>query len=87
MTTNNKLKNLNVDNLEKNFCEISSGNKLKGVEFKKGDNFGEFNLGSTIVLIFEAPKDFKFKIEQNEKVLYGSQMGCSEQLANEQTHL
>ena len=30
------------------------------LEFHKGQNIGEFNLGSTVVLIFEAPSDFTF---------------------------
>ena len=44
---------------------------------KRGEDFGEFNLGSTIVLIFEAPDNFEFDVTQSEKVLFGGQMGSS----------
>lgn len=43
--------------------------------FSKGDPFGEFNLGSTIVLVFEAPKSFKFDIDQGETIKYGEPVG------------
>ncbi|XP_037093018.1 phosphatidylserine decarboxylase proenzyme, mitochondrial-like [Pollicipes pollicipes] len=37
----------------------------------KGQPFGEFNLGSTIVLVFEAPKTFEFCVRPGEAVRMG----------------
>lgn len=81
LTTNNKSSKTFEQNLDRNFCETTFSNNgdLKGVKVKRGDNFGEFNLGSTIVLIFEAPKNFDFNISQNDKVLFGSQLGSGTQ--------
>ena len=40
-------------------------------EFTKGDEIGEFNLGSTIVLAFEAPRGLNFKFGDSEVVRLG----------------
>jgi len=40
----------------------------------KGEELGKFNLGSTVVLIFEA-KDFNFTVKPGEKVQMGQKLG------------
>ncbi|VDD79429.1 unnamed protein product [Mesocestoides corti] len=41
----------------------------------KGELFGEFNFGSTIVLIFEAPEEFEFSVRQADRVRVGQPLG------------
>lgn len=42
---------------------------------KKGDLVGQFNMGSTIVLLFEAPTNFQFNLEAGQKVKVGQALG------------
>ncbi|ALC47440.1 CG5991 [Drosophila busckii] len=44
-------------------------------KFVKGDLIGQFNMGSTIVLLFEAPKNFKFDIAAGQKIRVGESLG------------
>ncbi|XP_072314001.1 phosphatidylserine decarboxylase proenzyme, mitochondrial isoform X1 [Eucyclogobius newberryi] len=46
-----------------------------GVMLQKGAPLGEFNLGSTVVLVFEAPKDFSFNLEAGQKIRVGEGLG------------
>ncbi len=46
-----------------------------GVALQKGAAVGEFNLGSTIVLLFEAPKDFGFNLQPGQRIRVGEGLG------------
>lgn len=45
------------------------------IEIERGEEVGLFRLGSTVVLIFEAPEDFEFTIRPYEKLMMGQKIG------------
>ncbi|CAN6599153.1 phosphatidylserine decarboxylase proenzyme 1, mitochondrial [Trichomonascus vanleenenianus] len=48
---------------------------LGGYPLTKGEQMGGFNLGSTVVLVFEAPKTFNFTVKAGDIVRVGQAMG------------
>jgi len=48
---------------------------LGGQPLRSGDEIGGFWLGSTIVLVFEAPETFQFKVKTGDKVQMGQALG------------
>ncbi|XP_047229248.1 phosphatidylserine decarboxylase proenzyme, mitochondrial isoform X2 [Girardinichthys multiradiatus] len=60
---------------------VAMGDQVKpaagkgGVALHKGEPVGEFNLGSTIVLLFEAPRDFTFSLQPGQRIRMGEGLG------------
>lgn len=48
---------------------------LRGQPLAKAEEMGGFCLGSTVVLVFEAPRDFEFLIHAGQKIRVGERMG------------
>ncbi|XP_017776105.1 PREDICTED: phosphatidylserine decarboxylase proenzyme, mitochondrial-like, partial [Nicrophorus vespilloides] len=55
----------------------------RNINLGKGDMIGEFRMGSTIVLLFEAPKNFQFNIRPGQRVQMGQGIGCTSNAAKE----
>uniref|UniRef100_H3ASZ1 phosphatidylserine decarboxylase n=1 Tax=Latimeria chalumnae TaxID=7897 RepID=H3ASZ1_LATCH len=58
-----------------NDCSYTALLGPEGERVCKGVCLGEFNLGSTIVLIFEAPKDFAFSLTSGQRIKVGEALG------------
>ena len=50
-------------------------NKRVAKKLDKGDHMGVFNLGSSVVIIFEAPKEFEFNVKPGDRIKYGEPLG------------
>ncbi|CAO3659723.1 unnamed protein product [Rhizopus microsporus] len=57
----------------------SASKLLGGKPLRYGDEMGGFYLGSTVVLVFEAPTSFKFCITSGQKIKMGEALGKYEE--------
>lgn len=56
----------------KNYDELKL---TKEIQLNKGELLGQFNMGSTVVMIFEAPTNFKFNLKTGQTIQLGEPIG------------
>ena len=76
LKTNSKIPKPYNPYVFKSFYDGDETNKL--IKLHKGDEIGRFNLGSTIVLLFEADPSFKWNIKEGDTLRYGQIIGKTE---------
>lgn len=51
---------------------LKEGKELK---FERGEEMGGFRLGSTVVMVFEAPVGFEFCVQEGQVIKLGQALG------------
>lgn len=64
-------------------CDDAS---LGCTNISKGQMFGEFRMGSTIVLIFEAPPEFEFSLSRGQSIRMGQPLSKSSEVLDTRLH-
>ena len=54
----------------------------EGLLARKGCELGRFNMGSTVVMLFEAGENFEFTVKAGDKVKYGDVVGIYKNICN-----
>ena len=65
---------VDFDNLKPHRKQTELRNFQQTVHLKKAEHFGKFMYGSTIVLVFEAPKNSKFSKQDQMPVRMGERL-------------
>lgn len=63
------------DTVQLHTASSATVSNVAGLKLTRGQEVGLFNLGSSIVLIFEAPDTFEFTCAEGQRVKYGEQIG------------